>query len=98
MILALLLMSVPAERIGERTDGVLGSFLTKRQIAEAAKNCGTRVRFVDLPAGLRPLVKAHFGFNLDPGTTEFQRDCFYTKLPATKMGFISEPPAPLKKR
>jgi hypothetical protein len=68
--------------------------IVKAEIIQAAAACGTRVVVVDLPAATPPPVKAAFGYNLDPRATDAQRQCFYKKVPSTRVGFITSPPDP----
>ncbi len=76
----------------------LGTTSTKEQITAATMACGTTVTFVDIPPRLRTLVKADFGFNIDPRATDKQRQCVDAKVPRYKVGFISEPLPPSKKK
>jgi hypothetical protein len=64
----------------------------KARVSEAAKNCGTRVVFVDLPPNKWPAGPSSFGYNIDSHATSAQRLCLYKKVPSTRVGFISAPP------
>jgi len=80
--------AVPLASSAEKTG------VARSEIVEAAKACGTRIAIVDIPAAAQPQVKTAFGYNLDPGATDAQRQCFYKKVPSTRAGFITSPPDP----
>ena len=71
--------------------------VTKDQISHAATACGTSVVFTDLPQATQLTMKSAFGFNIDPHATAAKVQCFFHKIPSTRIGFITEPQAPQKK-
>ena len=68
----------------------------KAEVSAAAKDCGTTVRFVDLPSEVRKHLPQLGSFTVELGrnTTSSQSKCFFARVPMSRIGFISEPAKP----
>ena len=79
---------------------------SQAKIEAAAASCGVKLRFFALPKSTSAAPLGEFpksaagdplGLDYVQGTTRAQIGCFSKRIPITRIGFISAPPAPKKK-